>query len=106
MSRAKKSSGNKKAIRSLKSIIDTTTSPLAREAALQARAVQRLEMYRRIGYSVVALAALGIYSAVYVAPDTLMLWVSSITLVLFGGASIVLTLGIKGARANIERMLK
>ena len=79
---------------------------LIREADRQTQAIMRLEVYKRIGYSVVAVGALMVYARVW---QNAAMWVLvlGIALMVLGALfSAVLYKGIKNGKKNVRHILE
>ena len=79
---------------------------LIREADRQTQAIMRLEVYKRIGYSVVAVGALMVYAHVW---QNAAMWVLvlGVALMVLGALfSAVLYKGIKNGKKNVRHILE
>jgi hypothetical protein len=76
------------------------------EADKQTRAIMRLEVYKRLSYSVVAVGALLIYSYVF-QHAAFWTYALGIVCIVFGAAAaIVLYIGVRNAKKNVKRILE
>ncbi|MGN0075984.1 MAG: hypothetical protein ACI38Z_03305 [Parafannyhessea sp.] len=76
------------------------------EADKQTRAIMRLEVYKRLSYSVVAVGALLIYSYVF-QHAAFWTYALGIVCIVFGAAAaIVLYIGVRNAKKNVRRILE
>ena len=82
-----------------------TRADALREAKLQTDAVQRLNVWLRLGYSVVAIGFLLGYGGFFGGYGTVIGVVGIVVLLLGAAAALVLKVGITNAKKNIERIL-
>lgn len=85
---------------------DEKRHALIREADRQTQAIMRLEVYKRIGYSVVAVGALMVYARVWQSAATWVLVLGVALMVLGGLFSAVLYKGIKNGKKNVRHILE
>lgn len=83
-----------------------TRADLVKEAKLQTDAIQRLNVWLRLGYSLTAIGFLVGYWGFYGAGGTTMGVIGIIALVLGALMSVVLKVGTTNARKNVERILQ
>ena len=79
---------------------------LIQEADKQTQAIMRLEVYKRLSYSVVAVGALMIYTRVFQHATFWVLVLGAFCVVVGALAAIVLYVGVRNAKANVKRILK
>lgn len=79
---------------------------LIQEADRQTQAIMRLEVYKRIGYSVVAVGALMVYARVWQSAATWVLVLGIALMVLGALFSAVLYKGIKNGKKNVRHILE
>ncbi len=89
----------------VKDISEAERRNLITEADRQTQAVMRLEVYKRLGYTGVAAAALLIYWQVYLSGPEWFLGLGIALLVIFGIAALILTVGIANAKKNIKAIV-
>lgn len=82
-----------------------TNDPLLREAELQTQAIMRLDVYKRIAYSLVAIGAVLVGVGFFGGLGTTWGVVGIVLLVVGIPASAVLYVGTKHGRQNVENMI-
>lgn len=75
------------------------------EADKQTQAIMRLEVYKRLGYTGVAAGALLIYWRTNLSGAAWMLPVGIVLVAICGLASVILTVGINNAKANVKAIM-
>lgn len=82
-----------------------TTDPLLKEADMQTKAIMRLDAYKRVAYSLVAIGAVLVGVGFFGPLGTVAGIVGIVLLVLGIPSSVVLYLGTKHGRQNVENMI-
>lgn len=103
--RSTRQSLNSKPTRSLKEILNSENSPLVEEAALQTRAITRLELYKRISFSALVIAALLIWTGFYGESDFTRGIVGIVIALVFAPLALILHVGIIHAKKNVQALL-
>lgn len=95
-----------KPTRPLKDILSTQNSPLVQEAALQTRAITRLEAYKRLAFSGLVIAALLIWTGWYGTAGRELGTVGIILACVMAPLAIILHVGIAHAKKNVQALLQ